>query len=329
MDQPTPEEELRKIARDATAPVSDADVSRARLVSQFVIFPVAIILVALAIYLGLGLLTVERKSAEDYLNTIRVGGINSRWQAAYELANVLDQEQREGRLGRRFVGELIRVFEASRSDDPRVRRYLAAAMGRVRDPELVGALIAALDDPDDETRINALFSLRAQGDPGAVPHLIRVASNDDAGLRKAAVYALGGLVDPLVPPALEQALHDRAPDVRWNAALQLAGMGNNAGLDVLEEMLSPGYLEELGLNGGQETRSLPFETIRSVLGLSVQQSPTVRRRIILVEAVRAVGMLNATSLAPALRRLRQQDPDLRVRQAAIEVLNGWEEKSAP
>ena len=302
MDQQTPEEELRKIAEDATAPVSDADVSRARLVSQFVIFPVAIILVGLAIYLGLGLLTVERKTAEDYLNTIRVGGINSRWQAAYELATVLDQEQREGRIGRRFVEELIRVFEASRSDDPRVRRFLAAAMGRVQDPELVGVLIAALEDPDDETRINAMFSLRAQGDPGAVQHLIRIASNDDAGLRKAAVYALGGLDDPLVPPALEQALHDRAPDVRWNAALQLAGAGNNTGLEVLEELLSPGYLEGFDRISGEG------------------------RRNILVEAIRAVGMLNARSLTPALQRLREQDPDLRVRQAAIEILNVWGKK---
>ena len=61
MNEPTPEEELRKIAEDATAPVSDADVSRARLVSQFVIFPVAIILVALAIYLGLGVVDGREK----------------------------------------------------------------------------------------------------------------------------------------------------------------------------------------------------------------------------------------------------------------------------
>ena len=302
MDHPTPEEELKKIADDATAPVSDGDVSRARLVSQFVIFPLAIILVALAIYLGLGLLTAEKKTAEDYLNTIRVGGINSRWQAAYELATVLEQEKREGRIGRRFVGELIRVFEASRSDDPRVRRFLAAAMGRVQDPELVGVLISALDDPDDETRINAMFSLRAQGDPSAVPHLKRIVTGDDAGLRKAAVYALGGLDDPRVPPVLERALHDREPDVRWNAALQLAAARNKSGLDVLGEMLGPGYLDGFDRISGEG------------------------RRNILVEAIRAVGILNARSLAPSLQRLRLQDQDLRVRQAAIEVLNKWGEK---
>ena len=83
-----------------------------------------------------------------------------------------------------------------------------------------------------------MFSLRAQADPTAVPHLIRIASGDDAGLRKAAVFALGNFDDPRVPPALEQALHDRVPDVRWNAALQLASAGNSAGLEVLGEMLS-------------------------------------------------------------------------------------------
>ncbi len=302
MDHPTPEEELRRIAEDASAPVSDAEVSRARLVSQFVIFPVAIILVALAIYLGLGLLTAEKKTAEDYLNTIRVGGINSRWQAAYELATVLEKEKREGRIGRRFVGELIRVFEASRSDDPRVRRFLAAAMGRVQDPKLVGVLISALDDPDDETRINAMFSLRAQGDPSAVSNLKRIASGDDAGLRKAAVYALGGLDDPRVPPALEQALHDRAPDVRWSAAGEGVAGGILAGVGVLGEMLGGGSLEAFDGISGEG------------------------RRNILVEAIRAVGILDARSLAPSLQRLRQQDPDLRVRQAAIEVLNEWGEK---
>ena len=131
----------------------------------------------------------------------------------------------------------------------------------------------------------------------------RIASGDDAGLRKAAVYALGGLDDPRVPPALEQALHDRAPDVRWNAALQLAAAGNIAGFEVLGEMLSPGYLDGFDGISGEG------------------------RRNILVEAIRAVGILDARSLASlAAANSARQDPDLRVRQAAIEVLNEWGEK---
>ncbi len=299
--QTSASEELRQIVEEATAPIEEQDVPRSRLIGQFVVFPLTIVIVGVAIYLLLGLLTAEDKTAEDYLNTIRVGGINSRWQAAYELSKVLAEEQRQGRVSPKFVGEMIRIFEASRADDPQVRRYLALAMKMVRHPALVPVLISALDDPDDETRIYAAFSLGAQGDARAVPPLIALASSDDAGIRKAAVYALGQLEDSRIGPVLEAALRDRVPDVRWNAALQLAGAGNDAGLDVLSEMLNRQYLETLKQMSGE------------------------RRREVMVEAVRAVKLLEARSMAPTLRNLRSVDPDMQVRQAAIEVLQAWGE----
>ena len=166
---------------------------------------------------------------------------------------------------------------------------------------LVPVLISALDDPDDETRIYAAFSLGAQEDVRAVHPLIALASSDDAGIRKAAVYALGQLKDPRVQPVLEVALRDRAPDVRWNAALQLAGAGNNAGLDILGEMLNRQYLETLKQMSGEH------------------------RRDVMVEAIRAVKLLDARSMAPTLRDLREGDPDMQIRQAAIEVLKAWGE----
>ena len=126
--QTSASEELRQIVEEATAPIEEQDVPRSRLIGQFVVFPLTIVIVGVAIYLLLGLLTAEDKTAEDYLNTIRVGGINSRWQAAYELSKVLAEEQRQGRVSPKFVGEMIRIFEASRADDPQVRRYLALAM---------------------------------------------------------------------------------------------------------------------------------------------------------------------------------------------------------
>ncbi len=299
--QTSASEDLRQIVEEVTAPVEEQDVPRSRLIGQFVVFPLTIVIVGVAIYLLLGLLTAEDKTAEDYLNTIRIGGISSRWQAAHELVKVLAQEQRQGRVSPKFVGEMIRVFDASRSDDPRVRRFLARAMKMVKDPALVPVLISALDDPDDETRIYAAFSLGAQEDVRAVPPLIALASSDDAGIRKAAVYALGQLKDPRVQPVLEVALQDRAPDVRWNAALQLAGAGNNAGLDVLGEMLNRQYLKTLKQMSGEH------------------------RRNVMVEAIRAVKFLDARSMAPTLRDLREGDPDMQVRQAAIEVLKAWGE----
>ena len=293
------EDNLRRIAEEATAPVRDEDTTRFRLISQFVVFPIAIILVGLGIYFLLGLLTSEERTAKDYLDTIRIGGINSRWQAAYELPKVLAEEQKNGVVSPGFVGELIRVFDASRSDDVRVRRYLALAMGMVKDERCVPILIQALEDPDDETQIFAMMSLSSQGDDRAIDPLIKLASHNDGGLRKAAVWSLGKFRNQIVHTALVTALADRSPDVRWNAALQLAAAGKPDGVEVLAEMVNRSFLEQL------------------------KEMDETQRAEVMIQGIRAIGALDARDLLSKLQELRTSDISLKVRQASIEVLRAW------
>lgn len=269
------------------------------ILAPFVIFPLAIVIVVVLLYMMLGLLTQEERTAREYLNTIRTGGINSRWQAAFELVKVLAEEQREGRISPGFASEMVRVYEASRLDDPRVRRYLVRAMEMISGPAIVDALISALDDSDDETRIYAILSLGTQKDIRAVPHLIERVTNDDPGIRKAAIYSLGHFNDPRIPPTMVDALMDRIPDVRWNAALQLARLGDDSGLEVLREMLNREFLRTQG------------------------QMSNEQRAIAMIQALRAVNILDARSFAPILLRLREGDSNVKVRQAAIKVLNSW------
>ena len=174
-------------------------------------------------------------------------------------------------------------------------------MGKVDDPATVPTLISALDDPDGATRIYAILSLGVQGDTSAVLPLIEMTSSGDGGTRKAAVYALGQLQDPRVRPALVAALKDRAPDVRWNAALQLGRMRNDAGMGILMEMLDREYLETL------------------------TQMSEDQRADVMIQAVHVVSLLDARSTAPTLQDLRERDPNMKVRQAAIDVLKAWEE----
>jgi HEAT repeat protein len=299
VDDDSSEENLRRIKDEATVPISTEDSSRSRLVSQFVVFPIAIIVVGLGIYLLLGLLTTEDRTAKDYLDTIRVGGINSRWQAAYELPKVLAEEKEKGEVTPGFVGELIRVFDASRNDDIRVRRYLALAMGMVKDERCVPVLIQALEDPDDETRIYSMMSLSSQGDSRAVAPLIKLLADNDSGIRKAAVWSLGKLEDDRINPVLVIALSDGTPDVRWNAALQLASSGSGQGIEVLGEMINRPFL----------------------MGLAEMSEE--QRSVVMIQAIRAIGALSAKALEPSIQALRNDDPNLKVRQAAIEVLNAW------
>ena len=278
---------------------ADADVPRSKLITQFVVFPLAIVLVGVSIYLFLGILTSDSRTASDYLNTIRRGGINSRWQAAYELVKVLSVEQREGTLDPAFGDEIVRVFEASVHDDPRVRRYLTRAMEMVNSPAVVGALIDALEDPDEETRLYAIHSLGGLRAESSVPELLKFAEAEDSGFRKSAVYALGQMQDESVVPALQVALNDRVPDVRWNAALQLARRGDTSGQNVLGEMMHRPFLEGLDMTEEQRVTAMVY-------------------------AVRAAGGLKLSDYRSHIETLKTDDASLKVRQAAIEALDGWE-----
>jgi hypothetical protein len=296
---PEPEpQEGRPLQPGATAP-PEQDVPRSRLITQFVVFPLAIVLVGVSIYLFMGILTSDNRSANDYLDTIRRGGINSRWQAAYELVKVLSNERRAGTLDPRFGDEIVRLFESSVHDDPRVRRYLARAMEMVEGPTVEKALIGAMGDPDDETRLYAIHSLGSLRAESSVDSLLPFVKSEDAGFRKASIYALGQMQDPRVVAVLEEGLHDSEADVKWNAALQLARRGSTSGQLVLGQMMHRPYLD-----------SLPDVT--------EDQKVTA-----IVYAIRAAGALEIDAFKPLITTLKTDDPSMKVRQAAIEALEAW------
>ncbi|MBS10078.1 MAG: hypothetical protein CME19_00565 [Gemmatimonadetes bacterium] len=304
MSEDTPSQESSRSEEGAepsgSAGFASADVPRSKLITQFVVFPLAIVLVGVSIYLFLGILTSDSRSASDYLDTIRRGGINSRWQAAYELVKVLSVEQREGTLDPEFANEIVRVFEASVHDDPRVRRYLARAMEMVDSPAVVEALIGALEDPDEETRLYAIHSLGSLRAEVSVPHLLKFAEHQDPGFRKSAVYSLGQMTDDRVVDALKLAVNDRVADVRWNAALQLARRGDASGEAVLGKMMHRPFLETIEMSEDQRVTAMVF-------------------------AIRSAGALKLEKLRDHILTLKGDDPSMKVRQAAIEVIDGWDE----
>jgi HEAT repeat protein len=294
-------EESSENAASADVAQEDAsvEVPRSKIIAQFVVFPLAIVLVGVSIYLFLGILTSDNRTASDYLDTIRRGGINSRWQAAYELVKVLSVERREGNQDPRFGDEIVRVFEASVHDDPRVRRYLTRAMEMVDTPAVIAALIGALEDPDEETRLYAIHSLGGLRAEASVSELLGFATHEDSGFRKSAIYALGQMEDGRVPGVLKIALNDRVSDVRWNAALQLARRGDTSGEHVLGEMMHRPFLEKQDMSEEQRVTAMVY-------------------------AIRSAGALKLTGLKEHIVGLKADDPSMKVRQAAIEALEDWE-----
>ena len=191
------------------------------------------------------LLSSER-TPQELLSDVRGGGRERRWPAAYELSRLLSNPETETQFPG-LATDIVQAFSNSDNDDPRVRRYLALAIGRLNSPPptAVNELVASLDDPDTETRISVIFALAALGVVATLDEISNMYQSDDAGVRKRAGDA-GGIVSPDGRDAtLRTALEDSVADVQWNAAGALARHGNRDGMVIIGRMLDRSYVERM------------------------------------------------------------------------------------
>jgi HEAT repeat protein len=271
---------------------------------QFFLIPLSVVAVTAAIYIGFRSLLADDRTAQDYLVEIRTGGDNRRWPAAYELSRLMADAKIRA-ADKTLVPGLVQAFEQSKSDDPRVRRYLALALGRIdapAPPRAVQLLVEALDDADSETRISAIWALGSLREASAVPQIEQLYTSDDAGIRKMVVYSLGAIPEGQASKVLETALSDPAPDVQWNAAVALARHGRREGLPILRRMLDRDYLE------------------RSVKGQVEADADLDPAGEVMISGLRAAAALRESSLREPVAAISRDDKNLKVRQAALEAL---------
>ena len=226
---------------------------------QFFLIPLAVVGVTVLVYVGFrSLLADERDRRRTTSTEIRTGGTDRQWPAAYELSRLMaDPKVRARPRARRR--RWSRRSTKPKDGDPRVRRYLALAIGRLEPPlpEAVDALpsrstIRTLA-PDsfnagrttDEARISddlgARLVGRRRGRAAARSRCTRrptPASGRWWSTRSARCRATRR------SPTLRTALEDRRADVRWNAAVALARHGSHEGVPVLRQMLDRAYVEQ-------------------------------------------------------------------------------------
>ena len=186
-----------------------------------------------------------------------------------------------------------------------MRRYLALAIGQMDPPlpeKAVADLSAALDDPDSEARISAVWALGSSGDPAVVAKIEPLYQSSDAGIRKMVVYALGALLATPELATLRTALQDDAPDVRWNAAVALSRHGNHDGVPVLGQMLNRTDVEQ---------------TVKREVRQDEDQDPIAD---VMISGLRAAATLKDETLRASVEGLSRQDSSLKVRAAALEAL---------
>ena len=263
---------------------------------QLFLIPGVIVIICVAILLLFTWLAGGEKTVKDYINEVRTERGNSRWQAAYELSQVLTREKTR-RTDPSVVPALVELLTDSLNrPDPEVRRYLVIALGRLADKQAAQVLIAALGDRDEQTKIYAIWALGALGSVEAVPSIIKAMEDESGGVRKMAAYTLGVLKDPSVTYTLRTALNDREEDVRWNAALALAQVGDSSGFSVIQAMMNRGYLNRIA------------------------EMSEERKVEAITNAIKAVVLLREYNQREQLVAISKSDPNLKVRQAAMDAL---------
>jgi len=283
--------------RDAPPPDDDESIEEprgaGRLIARFFLLPLLVVGAAVGVFLVFNLMTFERRSPRDYLQEVRGGTANRRWQAAFELSRSLPNLPPEERA--ELTAETLRIFEGlseKRPEDAQVRRYLVLVLGRLGEPAALPALEAAAKDADPDTRLYAIWALGKIGDKAALPTILEASSSEDAGARKMAAYVLGQLGDPAAIPRLKVLAEDKVADVRWNAAIALAELGDATGLPVLRSMIDR-------------------EALARQAEISSDQAEAA-----MVNALKALTLLKDTGTMPAIEKLAKEDPNLRVRDAA-------------
>lgn len=259
------------------------------------IFPLGVVAIAVGIFFLFGRLASDEQTIPDYLNEVQSGGRRERWQAAYQLSQLINAGQAKKHPN--LVHDVTRVYAASKDDDPRIRQYLSMVLGNLGDRRATPLLIEALSDKSPETRIYAALGLGRLRDRAAVPHLLRVFGADERDVRKAAAYALGEIGDPAAAPALATALNDPIADVRFNAAIALARLGDTRSIGVIREMLDRSRLDRIqGMRPEQKE-----ETVLAAIPALMKIAPEEGRKI----------------LVP----LSEKDSSLQVRSAAKEAVS--------
>jgi len=294
---------------------------------QLVVIPLAVVLFCVALAGLFVWLTGERKGLDDYLNALRASSGEQRSQQAQYLLNYIQDSKRWQGIfdvtaqisadrdqflakNPHAVADIVSIFEESKGQEPRTRRYLALVLGLLGSREALPALREGLNDGDAETVKNCVWALGRIGDEDSATRIIELTHSDELSVRLVAVYVLGSMNTPEAREVLGASLNDPNELVKWNAAFGLANKGDKAGWNVLVRLLDKQYVDHV-------TQLMPRED--RPLAENIQ-----RYR---VAAVVWVAKLDPAKAEPLLEKMSAGEQDLQVRNAAIQQLNNLKTKS--
>lgn len=284
-----------------------------------VVVPALIVMVLVVVFALFGAIAGEESTPAENIDRLLHGGANERTQAAFNLVRQALEDMEAQAAGAppswhvdaSLLPQLERAWEDTRdvetTGEVTIPLALAVLMAQLDDPRGVERLaeltqLSESVDPDGQYRGFAGFAIGSLGErldeadrKAAARALIALMDEPDPFLRSVGVISLQTIDTPEAHDALRRTLGDASLELRGNAALSLARMGDPAGADVLRELLASGtYDKERERDSTKWTRA----------------------RDVSVSRVKALTALAELGLAPPtaeLERLLEEedDPELR------------------
>ena len=263
---------------------------------SFFLIPLMVTVIGVLFFMVVRFVTFESGNPQEYLTQIKIGSASKRWQSAYELSKILSNPDKLP-LDEQFKNSLISAFEQSLHDDPKVRMYLALAMGRTGDDTYGESLMTALNDDSAEIVTAATQALGLiQYSPAVAQLSMMATSSEFQAVRLASAISLGQIGDESSLPLLKNLLNDEEANIRWDAAIALAKMGNNSGSSIINSLLNRSYYKNF-----KEIDS--WETEKAIL-----------------VAIQVSSQLGGEEFKLNLLTLAKEDPNMEIRNAALKTL---------
>jgi len=282
------------------------------------VVPFLVVGVIVLVFVFFGAIRGRDASILENLERVVHGGSNERQQAAVSLAAQVVANRAAELSGREpeweVEGDILLALERAwaqlpADDNPRIRLALAELSAHYGDPAALTRLATFLalpdsEDPRGELRVPAMIALSWLNDERAAEALVPFLGHSDSFLRQSAAAALQNIPGETSRTALRGLLGDPSLELRGQAAISLAKLGDDAGAEVLRELIDRQSYAQVR---AADPRKFAAER-------SVHQAR--------VEAVRALARLGRPADRPLLEALAADEADPAVREAAMLALEG-------
>ena len=143
---------------------------------SFFLIPLMITIFGVLFFFLFKMLTYEKQDPYHLLNNISSGSLTKRWQSAYELSNLMRDTTKVPK-DQLFSSQMITMYQKAIHDDPRIRTYLALAMGQTQNNVFCEYLEAGISDQILENKIAAIKSVGMIGCDQCVDKLNNIINN--------------------------------------------------------------------------------------------------------------------------------------------------------